>query len=171
MENKHILQEQLLQFKQGKMDPQEKIKLLEHIRTCDYCANHLAALMEGELTAAPPDLKKKILTAVKKPEIQIAKKVNETSKRMQLLWYSLRVGAATIGALAVLSLAIIFSNNITDVKGRPVDVTSTDTKDNSEGFPLAVKIKKQMNSFTDVIVDFSNNIIPSEVNNHDKKEK
>jgi hypothetical protein len=170
-DNHHISQAELIQFQNDLMDPQEKIKFLEHISTCDFCAEQFADGMIGQTLTAPPDLKGNLLSAVKRPEIQIARKVNETSKRMQLLWYSIKVGTAAIGAFTVLILAMNFSNNMPSIKDNPVPITKEDTESSEDKFSLTTAIKEGMNSFSNSILDFSNNILQSEVNDHDKKEK
>jgi hypothetical protein len=152
------------------MNPQERIDFLEHICKCNFCAEQFSEFMTDEIITAPPDLKGNILNAVKRPEVQIARKVNETSKQMQLLWYSLKVGAATIAALVLLLLTMNFSNGFANEPGITGNPTENSVGDKKE-FSLTDAIRDRMDSFSSSILDFSNNIMNTEVNNNDKKEK
>jgi hypothetical protein len=149
------------------MNPQEKTLFLEHISTCNYCAEQFAEGMLDESFTAPADMKANILAAVRRPEIQIAKKINETSKQMQLLLYSLKVGAATLGALAVLIFAMNFNNNMVNSGPETTDIPKKSTEDNEDKFSLTLAIRDNMNHLSSNILDFSNTIIKTEVKEDD----
>ena len=107
IENQHISDDKFLAFQQERLNEEERISFLMHISQCDYCSEKLADFMETDLILAPPDMKMNILTASKKADVQIIKSAVEMTKRMQLILYSLKVGAATIGAFIVL---LLFAN-------------------------------------------------------------
>ncbi len=56
----------------------------------------------GGLIRAPKHMKQDILKRVERPEYQIALRTREFSKNVQLLFYSLKVGAAVVMALFLL---------------------------------------------------------------------
>jgi len=171
IENNHSSQDDLFKFQHDLMNPQDKIKFLEHISTCDFCSEQFTNSMIDETLAAPPDMKNNILKAVKRPEMQIVKKVIESSKRMQLLWYSLKVGTATIGALAVLLLAMNFSSNLTTTKDHQTDIPKETSASDEDAFSLTATIRNKMDTFSSNILDFSNTIMKTEVIDYDQKEK
>jgi len=171
MENNHSSQDDLLKFQHDLMNPQEKVKFLEHISTCDFCTEQFANSMINEKLSAPPDMKKNILKAIKRPEMQIVKKVIESSKRMQLLWYGLKVGTATIGALAVLLLAMNFSSNLTTAQDHQMDIPKETSASDEDAFSLTATIRNKMDTFSSNILDFSNTIMKTEVIDYDQKEK
>jgi hypothetical protein len=127
--------------------------------------------MMDDLIPAPFDMKNNILKATKRPEVQIARKINETSKRMQLLWYSLKVGTATIGALVVLTLVMHSGMGINANPDRKPVIPVQQNTDDNDNISLTAAIRDKMNNFSSSILDFSNNILNTEVNNHDQKEK
>lgn len=170
-ENNHNSQVDLFNFQHDHMNPQEKIKFLEHISTCDFCNEQFTNCMIGETLTAPPDMKENILKAVKRPEVQIVHKVNETSKRMQLLWYSLKVGTATLGALALLLLAMNFNSSLSNATNNPIDIPAETSASDDNAFSLTATIRDKMDNFSNSILDFSNTIIKTEVIDYDQKEK
>ncbi|MDF2941496.1 MAG: hypothetical protein K0S01_354 [Herbinix sp.] len=165
-ENKHISDLDLLAFSQNTMDKKDVEALLEHICSCNFCSDQLAAMMAGEMITAPRDLKDNILKATKRPEIQLAIKAKETSKRMQLFLYSLKVGTATIGALLLLVLTMNFSN-FSNTGYEPKDFYNS----SEDKISMTTTIKNVMDNISNSMLDFSNNIIKTEVTKNDQKEK
>lgn len=164
----HISQTDFHSFKHNLMNQKDKENFLEHICSCDYCSDQFAALMSEELIEAPKDMKANILKATKRPEVQLAIMAKETSKKMQLFLYSLKVGAATAVAL----LLLIFSMNVMDLSNKVIPketVTSTSTDD--DYVPLTAVIRDNMDTISNSVLDFSNNILNTEVNNNDQKKK
>lgn len=166
-ENKHISKEELLAFHHDRMMQDEKEKFLEHICSCDFCSGLLAESMEKELVKAPHDLKANLLREVLRPDIRLAVKVKETSKRMQLFLYSLKVGTATAGALLILLLTIRYNNNLSSDAGEIKD----NPKKAVTSASLTITIRENMNSLSSNLLDFSNKIMKTEVNDDEKKEK
>jgi len=145
----HISETDFEAFMQNRMSLPETNHLLEHIGSCNYCSDQFTALMSGEIINAPRDMKNNILQATKRPEVQLALKVRETSKQVQLLLYSLKIGTATIGAL----LLLILSMNFTDLQGSP-GITHNNPVHSDGETPIADSFYKENdNSFTDAIND------------------
>lgn len=169
-DNLHISKSDFYAFQHDFMNQKEKELFLEHICSCDFCSDQFTALMSEEIIAAPRDMKANILKATMRPDIQLAARVRETSKQMQLLIYSLKVGAATLGAL----LLLIFSMNYTHFTNAPKvteDISSDASADEEPKASLTSTIRDSMDNFTDSMLDFSNNIIKTEGSDHDQKEK
>lgn len=166
-DNIHISQTDTFKFQHDLMTNEEKISFLEHISTCDFCAEQFTECMIEDTITAPLDMKENILKAVKRPEIQIAKKVKETSKNIQLVWYSLKVTTAAIGAFAILVIALNFNSAFTDIKDNPTNVPKVNTEREDTTFSLTAAIKDKMDNVSSSILDFSNNIIKTEVIDHD----
>jgi hypothetical protein len=148
------------------MDQKEAEKFLEHICSCNFCSDQLAAIMGEEMITAPRDLKDNILKATKRPEVQLAIKAKETSKRMQLFLYSLKVGTATIGALLLLVFTMNFSN-FSGVGNAPKDFYNS----SKDKISMTTTIKDFMDTISNSMLDFSNNIMKTEVTKNDQKEK
>ena len=164
-EKQHIPEEQFTSFAEGNMKDEDLMHFLEHLGSCNYCANHLDAVMSGEIITAPRDMKENILTAVKRPEVQLAMKARQTSKQMQLFFYSLKVGTATACALLLLFLTMNYSSILTT----PNFQEAPWSKNND--FSLTDTLRDNVDKLSDNMLDFSNSIIKMEVFNHDKKER
>lgn len=165
MEHSHISMEEMDTFLHNSMKDNEKEKILEHICSCDYCSELFAESMNLEVVNAPRDMKDNLLRAVRRPDIVLASKLKETSKRMQLFFYSLKVGTAMIGALIVLLLTINLTSN------QPA-APSADLPDKSGStVSLATVIKENMDSLNNGLLKFSNFIMKTEVNDNEEKEK
>ncbi len=168
MDNPHISEKDYILFQQNLMDQSDLLDFLEHISSCDYCAQQLAAHMNKEIISAPRDLKANILKATKRKDIQLSQKVRESSKSLQLFIYSLKVGAATLCALFLLTLTTsIYSGTFNN----PEEIWTQSTENNNDNKSLTSTIREGMNTINSSILDFSNNIMNMEVYDYDKKEE
>ncbi len=166
----HITPMELFNFQKDIMPSEEKMKFLEHISCCDYCSSLLAERMEEDLITAPAFLKNDILTATNRLSVQLTKKAKETSKKMQLFLYSLKVSTAAIGALALLLLTtraarLPISIDEEDVRPKAIAVEQFD------GISLTTAIRNNMDKLNNQLTQFSNEIINREVIDNDQKEK
>lgn len=163
-QNQHITEYDLLHFQTDSMNPQEKLLFLEHTCSCNFCSEQLAKAMEEELLTAPVDMKENIMKAVRRPEMQLKKKINVVSKNVQLLFYSLKVSAAALGSLAVLMLVINFTNI-------PPASSQKASKDNFNNYnhtvSLTSTLRENMDTISSRMLSFSNNIMKTEGNIND----
>lgn len=161
-EHKHIPEEAFHKFRWNLMDAQEKVEFLEHISSCDFCSDLFAEHMSKDLVTAPRELKANLMKAVRSPEIRLRKLAKQSSKRMQLLLYSLKVGTAMAGALLILLWSISFSN-------KQIPQTEKETQKPSISFTSA--IRDNMNTLNSGLSNLSNQIMNMEVVNNEKNEK
>lgn len=161
-DRKHISELEFLSFQNNIMSSQDRIKFLEHIGSCDFCAEKLADCLSEEIIVAPRDMKDNILRATKRPEVQLVTKARETSKRVQLLWYSLKVGTATVGALLLLLLVMNFSE-----PGTMSQVPRNIPISNKSTYSLPEAIRDNMDHISSKMLDFSNKIMKTEVDVND----
>jgi hypothetical protein len=166
-DKKHLSETDLRAFQNDTMNSKDRMSFLEHISSCTFCSDQFAACFSEELISAPRDMKENILKAVKRPETQLAVTVKETSKKMQLFIYSLKVGTATIAALLLLLLSVNLTNFAVspDKWAQQSDTETTDK--NEENVPLTSAIRNEMDSICNNILDFSNSIMKTEVTNND----
>lgn len=164
--NKHITQSELISFQQEFMTTEEKEAFLEHICSCNYCSEQLAAFMAEEIIPAPRDMKENILKATKRPEVQLAIKSREASKQLQLFIYSLKVGTAAVGAILLLFLTM----NSANLKSTTEFMSDINLRQ-EESVSFTDTIRDGMNTISKSMLDFSNNIIKMEVTDNDQKEK
>ena len=163
----HVTTEELIAFQQEIMSIDEKQAFLEHICSCNHCSDQLASFISEDIIPAPRNMKENILKATKRPEVQIAIKSREASKRIQLLLYSLKVGTAAVAAIALLVLSMNFQTNLSDTES----FTNKKINREEDNVSLTDTIRDNMNNISKNILDFSNNIIKMEVTDHDQKEE
>lgn len=168
---KHISEEAFLEFKRNTMNQKDMETFLEHIASCDYCAALFASCMSEELISAPIDLKANILRAAKRPDILLPVRVKQTTKRMQLFLYSLKVGTATAAALALLLLSVNLSDFSMQSDKQPDGSLSEAAMQKEANIPLTTVIRDGMDSVCNDILNFSNTIMKTEVTKNDQKKK
>lgn len=88
----HVQDKTLEKFSDNdKMNTEEMIAFLEHLDQCDFC---LEQMIENESrtreVSAPDYLSEQILQRASAPDIQAARAVRRTSRKMQLFYYGLR---------------------------------------------------------------------------------
>ena len=167
---KHITKSEFYAFQHDVMNQEEKERFLEHISSCNYCSDQFVAMMSYEIISAPRDMKTNILKATMKPEVQIAVKVKETTKRMQLFLYSLKVGTATLGALILLALTMNFTD-LSMPSDKQANAFAETPVDQDNKASLTTAIRDNMNTLSNSMMDFSNNIMKTEVTDNDQEEK
>ncbi len=163
---KHISISDFYAFQHDLMYETEKENFLEHISNCDHCSDQFAAMMSEHLIEAPRDMKANILKATKSPEVQFVIKVKQTSKQVQLFWYSLKVGTATVLALLLLIFTFNFTGPLSPsdpIRKAPTDITI----ENNDYVPITKVIRSRLDNLSSNMFDFPNKIMNSEVLNND----
>lgn len=98
LKNGHITEEEMSSLVQNTLDADSLAHFMEHIATCDFCAEHYAAAIEKDLISTPPDFKKQVLDETRRIPTALQ------SARVKFYRYCFRVGLATC-----VSLFLIFS--------------------------------------------------------------
>ncbi len=108
---RHITDEMWIALKQDTIRPEEFMQILEHTCDCTWCAERMAEILEQEdgieteWAAAPPSyLAGEILERAKQLDVRAAVAVKQTSKRLQLFLYSMKVGVAVAFSMLILVL-------------------------------------------------------------------
>lgn len=187
--NTHIRDEQWNAFYEDTLSMQERIELLSHTSRCDFCAMRMAAGLPGHKQITPPrDLKESILKAAERtPQYYLPRKQD---KKKFLLFYSLRVGAATFGAVALLIVSMItgltagatpadsYENYITKKEAAiQKELNELKNQQMQEYDSYLDRINDRLRSFSQDITDSLNQLVTpkngeanqtkTEVNNHD----
>lgn len=84
----------------SELDPGE----LSHLRTCRLCQTRIAAQAELEPLHAPARMKSEIIEKLNRPGVKLAAQSCRLSRRLEFFYYSLRVGAAVLCSLTLLSV-------------------------------------------------------------------
>ena len=129
----HMTQEQLHALKSGTLSPQNTIDALEHIGSCQACAQRFSELFQAS-AVAPPQLEAEIVKRI--AEVRPARTVRKESG---FIAYAVRVGLATCAALALV---------VTSIWSGPWEIRPLPPPDNSH----INKIALDMHRFTDQIL-------------------
>lgn len=79
---------------------------ISHISSCRFCREELTGHVEQyEMLTAPKNLKASILEQSKHLDVQLIAGTNQISKRLQLFYFSLKVSAAILCMLSMLTVA------------------------------------------------------------------
>ncbi|MEG0687330.1 MAG: hypothetical protein RSB57_04205 [Hungatella sp.] len=135
------------------MDRTKQVSLeeLEQLANSDFCMMQFADRLEADgLLTAPKHMQDNILARSRQLDVQIVAKTNEASKNLQLFYYSLKVGFATVFALSFL-LAI---PQIPMVSPSRVNV-----------------FYEKAQEINDQLQEFSNQLFQMEVTFYDKQKK
>lgn len=139
IKNRHLTEENIRHMLQNRFPAEETAEMQHHLAQCTYCADLFAKVMEqGYLVTPPPDMKEHILRKSKN-----IRKRKEYSKKMQLLFYSLRVGIAMC-----FTLILLFATD------RKMPEAQQKTMEEKPGFQLEVlnHINRSINEVTTKII-------------------
>lgn len=132
-ENRHITEEMWIALENDTILSEQFMQVLEHTCDCTWCADRLATMMEPhDTTVMPPSyLQEEILERTRQLDVQTAVVVKQTSKRLQLFFYSLRVGAAVLVSILILGVTA----NFQDVSFTQIEQPRVEEQLETEGQP------------------------------------
>lgn len=142
----HVEKKDLEAFQKNELGSDEYLDVLEHIKSCDYCAEKLVYL-EEEPMKAPLYLKGQILERTQMLDVQATVQIKKTSKSIQLLLYSLKTVTAVAGALLIL---FTVSRIDTDITFEKINIAGKITNKLVEGSNQALNF---INEFSNQIVN------------------
>lgn len=162
----HIEKNDLKNFQSNTMDTQDMIAFLEHLDQCSFCLDQL--IHEEEETCSlttPVYLKEQILTKAASPDVKAVKAASETSRRMQLFYYSLRTAAGVVAALFL--LFTVSQVDFTSIQPKPSVHTETHQPSARPGSShlsdftqeIGKGISDGTRKFTSYLSDFSNKLV------------
>lgn len=139
-------------------------KELVHLSGCRHCQEAFADYVEQyEVLPAPRHLKASVLERSRRPDIQIIAGSNQISKKLQMFYFSLKVGAAVLCALSLLTIAPVISRQLETDKDFLSKEYNIDDSDRQWLY------YERVNNLTAKLNKLSNTNM--EVRKHDKKEK
>lgn len=134
---------------------------LSHLSTCRFCQDELAGYVEDhELLKAPSSLKSAVLERAEKLDVKLIAGTNHVSKKLQLFYFSLKVGAAILCSLTLL----VSAPGIL----KQMEITAVQTGFNVREAPKNQwSVYNKIENFTALFSPFEH----TEVVHHDKQEK
>lgn len=150
------------------IDPQRFKKVLtkdelHHLSVCRFCREELTEYVEAEeIILAPRDFKNSVMEQSRRLDVKLIAGTNHVSKRLQLFYFSLKVGAAILCVLTMLTIAPELSRQL---EGYAVKVESKSEEPPQNTWNYYEKV----NNLTARLNRLSNKNM--EVFDYDKKEK
>lgn len=153
LDRSHITEEMWIAFEQDTMEPELLMQVFAHTASCTYCAGRLAQVLEAaeEGTEPPAYLPEQIFERVKQLDVQAVSVVKQTSKRLRLLLYGMKVGAAVAFSILLLVVTANFQGMEAPL---PVPSVQEETK---ESVPEAMN--RAANGVTDWMNEFANQLL------------
>lgn len=105
LKNIHLTEHDFEAWERGVLSGAQMEAFLTHTANCPRCGDAWFAYMsrhEESLVEPPAYLAEEITERVHQPDVVIAQKAHTTSKRVQLLLYSLKVGVALAASIYML---------------------------------------------------------------------
>ena len=103
--NIHLSEQDFEAWEQGRLSDAQTEAFLTHTANCPHCGDAWFAYMSRHAEALPEPpayLAQEITERVHQPDVVIAQKARTTSKKVQLLLYSLKVGVALAASIYML---------------------------------------------------------------------
>lgn len=156
---RHLTREDFRKWDLEELTAEEMDAFLSHTACCDTCAGRWSAYLMEEsdaLETPPAYLAEEIEQQSHRPDLQISRKIFQTSRQLQLLTYSLKITTAV-----VFSILMLFSIGITNQK--TLFSAGPDTA-YAYQFPkqqlnLSEQIQNQAETFTESLQNFSKSIL------------
>lgn len=150
-EHTHISDEMWKKYAQGTLSTKEEEKLYTHVGCCTYCAERFASIVETDFFAEPPSyLYDEIVERSRKVDVQAAATVRKTSKKMKLLFYSLKVGFAVAASIFLLTMTTTLEQN-------PLEFSEVQQQENKPS--ITKKINDNSYKFTGYLQDATNRLL------------
>ena len=105
LKNVHLTEHDFEAWEQGILSGIQAETFLTHTANCPHCGDAWFSYMsrhEEALVEPPAYLAEEITERVHQPDVVIAQKAHTTSKKVQLLLYSLKVGVALAASIYML---------------------------------------------------------------------
>jgi len=147
-ENEHLSKDSLTELKNGSLDDNKLMLVLDHIGACKSCADKFSNMFnENELadTSVPLGFVEEVQNKIK----------NKKQSNTQFIYYSFRVAFAACFALTIIFSSAFYS--ITNVGNAGINIK-----------PINLSI---VNSINGDLKDFSQSIIKMEVFQNEKEKK
>ena len=119
----HISRELFCDWQEGRLKGREETDFFPHIGACTFCAEQFGNWMEEGLSdemgreqfltmeeEPPRYLKEEIRNRTRQLDVQASMKLKETSRQVQLMLYSLKVGLAVAASIFLLTITSNIQN-------------------------------------------------------------
>lgn len=151
----HITKGLFCDWQEGKLKGAEEESFFTHIGACTFCAEQFGNWMEEGMLEEPPGyLKEEVMGRAHQIDVQAAVKLKETSRQVQLLVYSLKVGLAVAASIFLLAVTA----NVQNMElGQPPSQQAEQAQDRQEEGVVS-KLRRHSTEVTGLLNDLSRGI-------------
>lgn len=169
-QKEHVTKEMFCKWQKGTLSAQEEASFLQHIGSCTFCAEQFGTWMEEDLLMEPPSyLKEEIQARSRQLDVQTVVKVQQTSKQMKLMLYSLKVGLAVAASIFLLTITTgVQRMNVKPAEREPVQ-NGQETREREES--ITDKLNRGSGYVTDRLNQLTNGIFHIESGGSQKERK
>lgn len=168
LREQHVTKELFQSWQQGSLNSQKEQEFLEHVGRCTYCAEQFAEWMEEDVCMEPPVyLKEEIKRCTRQLDVQTVVRVKQTSKRIQLLVYSLKVGLAVAASIFLL----VITGNVQSMGIEVPFAQKKQTEDFGEKESISDKLRNGSSMITETLEKMYDNIFQITIKDAEKQEE
>lgn len=166
----HITRELFCDWQEGKLKEPDEMDLFTHIGACTFCAEQFGNWMEGIFEKPPRYLKEEILNRAHQIDVQASVKLKETSRQVQLVLYSLKVGFAVAASIFLL----VITTNIQDMnlelpKEQQVEQSKEQHGSQEQEENIISKLRRGSKEITGLLNEISSGFFRIEMDNSENK--
>ena len=154
----HITKEQFDCWQHGAVDCSQEKAFLEHIGTCTFCAEQFGTWMEQGLMEPPAYLKVEITERTGQLDVQTVVKMKQTSKKVELVIYSLKVGLAVAASIFLLTVTTGVQKMNVEISQKQPDRVENVQKEES----ITDRLNRGSNFITDALNGMSRDLFQIE---------
>ncbi|MCI8484320.1 MAG: hypothetical protein HFH41_08275 [Lachnospiraceae bacterium] len=178
----HITQKLFCDWQKGELREPEEKEFLGHIGACTFCAQQFGnwmeeMLQEPDFLEEPPGyLKEEIMERTKQMDVQASVKWKETSRQVQFMMYSLKVGLAVMASIFLLmvtanipdmNLKVSENQRVEQMKERQEEVRKK--KEDREKGNITGRLRQRSREITNMLNDLSSGIFRIEMNDSENE--
>ncbi|MCI9176767.1 MAG: hypothetical protein HFH49_17950 [Lachnospiraceae bacterium] len=181
----HISRDLFCDWQEGRLKGREETDFFTHIGACTFCAEQFGNWMEEGLSdemgreqfltmeeEPPRYLKEEIRNRTRQLDVQASMKLKETSRQVQLMLYSLKVGLAVAASIFLLTITSNIQNMGIDqeLPERQWMEEKQDEKERPEREEsIAGKLRRGSREITAILNEFSSGLFRVDMNTSENK--
>ncbi len=181
----HISRDLFCDWQEGRLKGREETDFFTHIGACTFCAEQFGNWMEEGLSdemgreqfltmeeEPPRYLKEEIRNRTRQLDVQASMKLKETSRQVQLMLYSLKVGLAVAASIFLLTITSNIQNMgiNQELPERQWMEEKQDEKERPEREEsIAGKLRRGSREITAILNEFSSGLFRVDMNTSENK--
>lgn len=181
----HISRDLFCDWQEGRLKGREETDFFTHIGACTFCAEQFGNWMEEGLSdemgreqfltmeeEPPRYLKEEIRNRIRQLDVQASMKLKETSRQVQLMLYSLKVGLAVAASIFLLTITSNIQNmgiNQELPEKQWMEERQDEKERQEREESIAGKLRRGSREITAILNEFSSGLFRVDMNTSENK--